>query len=88
MMPYFKSEKAITTIPRITSTTPVARFSVSGAALFANTAAILAHRNVNRTHSMRTGTSGAPPMEKWESAPVSAVKVIINTLVPTAVFSS
>ena len=27
-------------------------------------------------------------MAKWDSAPVAAVKVMINTLVPTAVFSS
>lgn len=28
------------------------------------------------------------PMVKWEMAPVSAVKVMMNTLVPTAVFNS
>ena len=27
-------------------------------------------------------------MAKWDTAPVRAVKVIINTLVPTAVFNS
>ena len=27
-------------------------------------------------------------MAKWDTAPVSAVKVMMNTLVPTAVFSS
>ena len=32
--------------------------------------------------------SGAPPMAKWDTAPVKAVNVMINTLVPTAVFSS
>ena len=31
---------------------------------------------------------GIPPMVKWLTAPVNAVKVIINTLVPTAVFNS
>ena len=32
--------------------------------------------------------SGIPPIAKCDIAPVSAVNVIINTLVPTAVFSS
>ena len=32
--------------------------------------------------------SGIPPMAKWEREPVSAVNVIMKTLVPTAVFSS
>lgn len=43
---------------------------------------------VNTTHSASTVQSGAPPMVKWEMAPVRAVKVIMNTLVPTAVFNS
>ena len=29
-----------------------------------------------------------PPMAKWEREPVSAVNVMMNTLVPTAVFNS
>jgi len=29
-----------------------------------------------------------PPMTKWLAAPVSAVALMMNTLVPTAVFSS
>ena len=36
----------------------------------------------------QAGMSGMPPMVKWDSAPVKAVKVMIKTLVPTAVFSS
>ena len=35
-----------------------------------------------------TTTSGVPPIAKWLSAPVRAVKVIMKTLVPTAVFNS
>ena len=74
--------------PKITSTMPVARFKVLGSALLANTAAILAQIKVNKTHKIRMVRSGAPPMPKWETAPVRAVKVIIKTLVPTAVLSS
>ena len=40
------------------------------------------------THSPHTIQSGVPPIIKWDIAPVRAVKVMINTLVPTAVFSS
>ena len=76
------------TAPSTTSTTPVARFSVLGAALLAKTAAMRAHTSVKTTHSTHTRISGNPPMAKWEMAPVSAVKVMMNTLVPTAVFSS
>lgn len=47
--------------PRITSTTPVARFSVLGSALLANTAAMRAQIRVNTTHSASTVQSGAPP---------------------------
>ena len=39
-------------------------------------------------HSPQVSGSGVPPMAKWETAPVSAVKVMMKTLVPTAVFSS
>ena len=75
-------------MPSITSMTPVARLSVSGVALFAKIAAILAHIRVNTIHNSDTVISGIPPIAKCDTAPVSAVKVIINTLVPTAVFSS
>ena len=40
---------------------------------------------VNSTHRPKTVKSGIPPRVKWDTAPVSAVKVMINTLVPTAV---
>ena len=40
------------------------------------------------THKIHTLQSGAPPMAKWDTAPVKAVNVMINILVPTAVFSS
>ena len=78
----------MTTTPRTTRTIPVARLSVLGEALFANTAAILAQISVNTMHSIITRISGVPPIAKWDIEPVSAVKVIMNTLVPTAVFSS
>ena len=45
-----KAEKDSTTTPRTTRTMPVARFKVLGVALFAKTAAILAHSSVNRMH--------------------------------------
>ena len=38
--------------------------------------------------SAQTNQSGVPPIMKWETAPVRAVKVMMNTLVPTAVLSS
>ena len=75
-------------IPSRTSTIPVARLRVFGSALLANSAAMRAQSRVKQTHIIRTVQSGAPQMAKWETAQVSAVKVIINTLVPTAVFSS
>ena len=80
--------KPMMTAPRITRITPVARFRVLGWARLANTAAIRAHMRVKMTHSTHTRGSGMPPMAKWDTAPVRAVKVIMNTLVPTAVFSS
>ena len=85
---YATAPKISTTNPRITRITPVARFSVLGVALLAKTAAILAQSRVKTTHRAKTVQSGAPPMVKWETAPVRAVKVMMNTLVPTAVFSS
>lgn len=66
----------------------MARLSVAGFALLANLAAILAHSSVDRIQKINVGMSGMPPMEKWLTAPVKAVKAMINTLVPTAVFSS
>ena len=67
---------------------PVARFRVLGLALFAKTAAILAHIRVNAMQRMNTNQSGVPPIIKCEVAPVRAVNVIMNTLVPTAVYNS
>ena len=75
-------------MPKTTRTIPVARLRVFGCALLAKTAAILAHKNVNATHRHKIRISGKPPIAKCEIAPVRAVNVIINTLVPTAVFSS
>ena len=60
--------------------TPVARLSVSGVALFAKIAAILAHISVNTIHNIHTVISGIPPIAKCDTAPVRAVNVIINTL--------
>ena len=61
---------------------------VLGLALLAKTAAILAHIRVNAMQRMNTNQSGVPPIIKCEAAPVRAVNVIMNTLVPTAVFNS
>ena len=74
--------------PRTASTMPVTRFKVTALALLANLAAILAQSRVDITQNNRQSISGIPPMAKWLMAPVRAVKVIINTLVPTAVFNS
>ena len=74
--------------PSTTSTTPVARFKVAGLALLAKRAAMRAHNSVDPTQNTRHHRFGIPPMAKWLTAPVKAVKVIMNTLVPTAVFSS
>ena len=82
------NENIKTTMPKTTRMIPVTLFNVAGSALLANTAAILAHTNVNITHKASTGKSGIPPITKCETAPVSAVNVIIKTLVPTAVLSS
>ena len=54
-------------------------------ALFAKTAAILAHNKVNNIHKIHTVKSGTSPIVKWEVAPAKAVNAIINTLVPTEV---
>ena len=50
--------------------------------------AILAQINVNAMQRIKTSRLGNPPITKCETAPVSAVKVMMNTLVPTAVFNS
>ena len=81
-------EKINIAAPNTTSTTPVARLSVLGEALLANLAAILAHSRVKTIHKTIIGILGSPPIAKWDTAPVKAVKVMIKTLVPTAVFSS
>ena len=47
-----------------------------------------AHSKVDATQNTRHHRSGIPPIAKWLPAPVNAVKVMIKTLVPTAVFSS
>ena len=57
-------------MPSITSMTPVARLSVSGVALFAKIAAILAHISVNTIHNIHTVISGIPPIAKCDTAPV------------------
>ena len=75
-------------MPKISNTTPVARLSTIGLALLANFAAILAHKRVERTQNKSAHRSGIPEMAKCPKAPVKAVKVIIKTLVPTAVLSS
>ena len=80
--------KPMTTTPRMTRMIPVARLRVLASALLAKTAAMRAHSRVKTTQSTQTYQSGAPPMAKWLTAPVRAVKVMMNTLVPTAVFSS
>ena len=85
---YFTKFTTKIAAPNIVSTTPVARFNVAALALLANFAAIRAHKKVNRIQRIRGRTCGMPPIMKWLPAPVRAVKVMINTLVPTAVFSS
>ena len=75
-------------IPRTVKTTPVARFKVIGFALLANLAATLAHNKVDKIQNNIAHQSGAPPIVKCETAPVKAVKVMMKTLVPTAVFNS
>ena len=64
--------------------TPTTRLRVLASDLFAICAAILAHRRVNMAQSIRQVISGVPPIAKWLMPPVSAVKVIMKTLVPTA----
>ena len=66
-------------------TTPTTLFSTFVLDLLAIFAAILAQINVKATHSTRERVSGKPPIIKWLIPPVRAVKVMINTLVPTAI---
>ena len=89
-MPLLQERRLTTTItaPRMVSTTPVTRLRALAEARLAKTAAILAPRSVTTTHTVRANTSSPPPMATWETAPVKAVKVMMNTLVPTAVLSS
>jgi len=75
-------------VPRTVRTAPVARFKTTGDALLANFAAIRAQRSVLSTQKRSVVRSGMPPIAKWPAEPVKAVKVMIKTLVPTAVFSS
>ena len=56
--------------------------------MLANLAAMRAQSRVLTTQQIRQNTSGIPPMAKWLAEPVNAVKAMIKTLVPTAVFSS
>lgn len=51
-------------IPKTTRTAPVARFNVFAEALFANKAAILAHKSVLKTQKSKDAISGAPPIAK------------------------
>ena len=67
---------------------PVALLRVAGVALLANKAAMRAHIRVKITQRLSIKISGVSPNEKCYMAPVSAVNVIMRTLVPTAVFSS
>lgn len=61
---FVKNEKTNMTIPKITRTAPVARFSVFAGALLANKAAVLAQIKVNNTHKKNTGQFGRPPIIK------------------------
>ena len=76
------------TAPRTASTQPVTRLRVRGSARLAKTAETWAAARVTAAHTTRANRSMPPPMATWDSAPVRAVKVMMNTLVPTAVLSS
>ena len=67
---------------------PVSRLSKRVPALVAMRAAICAQIRVKRMHSTSRSGRGGAPRAKWLTAPVRAEKVMMNTLVPTAVFSS
>ena len=68
---------------------PSKRFIVFAEALFANLAVANAPTRVKEIHVRSIHISVIPPpMTKWDTAPVRAVNDMMNTLVPTAVFSS
>ena len=68
---------------------PTTLLRVFGVAIFANLADTAAPKRVNIMQSTRMRGLEMPPfMAKWETEPVKAVKVIMKTLVPTAVLSS
>ena len=70
-------------------TMPVVMFKVFGFALFAITAAMRAKTKVVKTQVIKMVRSGiAQELAMWETDPKSAVKVMMKTLVPTAVLSS
>lgn len=85
---YQNSFTAIIATPKTVSTIPVILLRRSGVALLANIAATLAPINVVITHADNANRSGNPPIIMCDTAPVKAVNVIMNTLVPTAVFNS
>ena len=51
-------------LPINANTTPVTLFNTFGSALFANFAAILANKSVDRTQNTSDAISGIPPIEK------------------------
>ena len=67
---------------------PVIRLSIIFDTLFAMTADTLAAAKVAPMVINRIFRSGKPLMTKWDTAPISAVKVIMKTLVPTPVLNS
>ena len=67
---------------------PVVLFKTFGVDLLAIFDAIKANNKVDKMQVTRQTILLMPPRTKWLTEPVSAVKVIINTLVPTAVFNS
>ena len=86
---YAKKFITIITIPSIVRPTPRALFIVFSDALFANLEVRRAAIKVKATQKIRIEISVIPPpIAKWETEPVRAVNVMMNTLVPTAVFNS
>lgn len=79
--------KTSITMPRIKSTTPTVILSVLGFTLFAISAASCAVTSVLNMQVIIAVVSGKPPIPKCDTAPTSAVNVMINTLVPTAFLS-
>ena len=64
------------------------RLSSLGVARLAKREASQAPNRADRAHITSAVQLISPSMVKWEMAPTRAKKVIMNTLVPTAVFSS